>query len=130
MGRNAMKSRTAKLAQLAKIADLHAAKIEQRLAMALAGVTRLEDEIDDLKSRRATLLASQSEGRDGSELDATDTPILSAYIHTQANALRRKQAILYQDLAKAEVDAAPVRTEAARARARVAALQRMSQLRR
>ena len=118
--RRASRDRAAQLARLSAVADLKAQELERRLASELDRLAGIRTDIDFLGQRRAGILGSLSGGVDA---PPEATVSLGAYLHAQADAMRLRQAALYRDLARLEVDVAPLRAEAGRARGRVMALE-------
>jgi len=120
---------SAELATLMVLAQVKADGIEHRLATDLRHINALKAEIGTLGDRRGALIASRLVSDGAPDKAGTGDLVLAAYCLAQADALRLRQAALYRDLARAEAEVAPVRTEAARARGRALALEKLARSR-
>ncbi len=119
----------AELAKLTVLARMKAHCMEHRLVTDLQRVHALKAEIETLGDRRGALIANQSQAVRAPDEFGTGDATLAGYLHIQADALRRRQAALYRELARAEAEVAPIRIEAARTRGRVAALEKLARSR-
>ncbi|KPQ17977.1 MAG: hypothetical protein HLUCCO18_02895 [Rhodobacteraceae bacterium HLUCCO18] len=117
---------SAELATLMVLAQVKADGIEHRLATDLRHIRALKTEIGTLGDRRGALIASRSVSDGAQDKAGTGDLALAAYCLAQADGLRLRQAALYRDLARAEAEVTLVRTEAARARGRAAALEKLA----